>query len=327
MANVVTLGEAMIRLNPPDFLRLEQTTTLQVTVGGSELNVATGLARLGMSAAWVSRLPDNALGWQTRNKAREMGVDTSHIIWSKNDRMGLYFIEYGASPRSSSVLYDRANSAISKIRPNEINWREVFQGCQLFHVSGITPALSDSAAEVTWEAIEAAKDLGVQISYDLNYRAKLWTEEKARQVQTPYMECIDILIATEEDTERVFGIRRDSYCEVAEQLAKDFSIKVVAITLRETPSVWRNTWSAIAYCEGQIYQDNIYEIEVVDRVGGGDNFAAGFIYGYLTKDVESGLKIGNAFSALKQTIFGDFNWATMEEVQNLLRGVSLRISR
>lgn len=324
---IVTFGEAMIRLSPPNFLKIEQTTSLQVMVGGSELNVAVGLSRLGMNSAWVSRLPMNELGRLTRNKAREMGVDTNYIIWSDDERMGLYFVEYGASPRNSSVLYDRENSAISNIKEDEINWKEVLLNSQLFHVSGITPALSESCAEATFQGIKTAKEMGIIVSYDLNYRKKLWETEKACSVQKPYMEYVDILITTEEDTEKVFGIQKENFEEVAKQLAHDFSIPIVVITLRETPSVWRNTWSAIAYFEEKIYRDKIYNIELVDRVGGGDNFAAGFIYGYLTKDVEYGLKIGNAFSALKQTIFGDFNWACLDDVQALLDGSSFRISR
>ncbi len=327
MPDVVTFGECMLRLSPPEFQRLEQAHQLNITVGGSELNVACGVARLGMSAGWVSRLPDNPLGRMVRNKAREMGVDTSHLLWTKEDRLGLYFVEYGASPRASSVLYDRSLSAISRIQPGQVNWRDAFQGCRLFHVSGITPALSDSAAAVTAEAISAAKSAGAIVSYDLNYRAKLWSQEKAKQIQTPYMGQIDILITTEEDTERVFGITGRDFREVARTLADHFKLKVVAITLRGTPSVWRNTWTALAYSDGQFYDDVEYDVEVVDRVGSGDTFSAGFLYGYLTEGVERGVRIGNAFAALKHTSWGDFNWATKEETEALLKGSGLRIVR
>jgi len=231
----------MLRLSPPDFQRLEQATQLNITVGGSELNVAAGVSRLGLSAGWISRLPENPLGRMVRNKAREMGVDTSHVVWTKEDRLGLYFVEYGASPRPSSVLYDRAISAISRIEPGAVPWKRAFEGCRLFHVSGITPALSDSAAAVTAEAITAAKAAGALVSYDLNYRAKLWTTQKARQVQTPFMDSVDILITTEEDVERVFDITGKDYREVAKVLAERFQLKVVDITLSGTPSVWRNT--------------------------------------------------------------------------------------
>jgi 2-dehydro-3-deoxygluconokinase len=327
MPDVVTFGECMLRLSPPDFQRLEQATQLNITVGGSELNVAAGVARLGLSSTWVSRLPENPLGRMVRNKAREMGVDTSHLLWTKEDRLGLYFVEYGASPRASSVLYDRGMSAIACIQPGEVRWKAVFEGCRLFHVSGITPALSDSAAEVTAEAISAAKACGALVSYDLNYRAKLWSQEKARQVQTPFMDDVDILITTEEDTERVFGITGDDYRQVARKLADEFEIDVVAITLRGTPSVWRNTWSALAYSNGKYYDDGEYEIEVVDRVGSGDTFSAGFLFGLLTQDVARGVKVGNAFAALKHSSWGDFNWTTLEETEALIKGAGLRIVR
>ena len=323
----------MVRLAPPNFRRLEQTTSLEVTVGGSEMSVALGVSRLGLRAAWVSRLTDNSLGRMIRNQARQFGVDTSHIVWTKDDRVGLYFVEYGASPRPSSVLYDRANSAISRIRPGEVDWQAIFKETRLFHVSGITPALSDSAAEATAEALQAARDAGCLISYDLNYRARLWSKEKARQVQTPFMSLVDILLTTEEDTQRVFGIAGEDFKEVARKLAQSFGFKVVTITLRGTPSVWRNTWSSIAHAGGKFYEDVTYDIEVVDRVGGGDAYTAGFLYGYLTGKeegvdaVEKGVRYGNAFSALKQTNWGDANWATLAEVEALLKGRGLRISR
>ncbi len=327
MYDVVTFGEAMIRLCPPNFRRLEQTTSLEVTAGGAELSVAAGVSRLGLTSAWVSRLPDNPLGRMVRNKASEFGVDTSHIVWAEGERVGIYFIEYGASPRSSSVLYDRANSAISNIKAGEVDWKAVFTDCKLFHTSGITPALSNTAAEVTAEALKAAKEAGCTVSYDLNYRATLWSQEKARECQTPLMDHVDILITTEEDTERVFGIKGEDYKEVAAKLADRFKFEVVTITLRGTPSVWRNTWTAIAYAGGKFYDDVTYDIEVVDRVGGGDSYTSGFLYGYLTGDVEKGVRYGNAFSALKQTSWSDFNWSTLAEVERQLKGAGLRISR
>jgi 2-dehydro-3-deoxygluconokinase len=328
MVDVVTFGETMIRLAAPDFRRLEQATSLEVTAGGAELNVATGIARLGLKSAWVSRLPQNPLGRMARNKANEFGVDTSHLVWTANDRMGLYFVEYGAAPRASSVLYDREESAISRIQPGEVRWDEVFPGVRLFHTTGITPALSDSAAAAVAEAMQAAKNHGCLVSYDLNYRAKLWPADKARRVQEPLMEMVDILSTTEEDTEKVFGVKADSYVDVAKKLIDRFGFKVVTITLRETPSVLRNTWTAIAVDQaGQVYDDRTYDIEVIDRVGGGDAYTAGFLYGYLTKSAAAGVLYGNAFSALKQTSWGDFNWATLAEVEDLLKGSGLRIAR
>ncbi len=342
MADVVTFGEAMIRLSPPGFQRLEQANSLDVQIGGGELNVAVGVSRLGLTSSWVSRLPKNALARLLHNRVRQAGVDTSHLLWADGGRLGLYFVEFGAAPRPSSVLYDRASSCISAIKPGEVNWEEVFAAAKWFHTSGITPALSDSAAAVTREALLAAREAGVTVSYDLNYRAKLWSPQKAQTVQEPLMEYVDVLITTEEDTGVVFKIEArgrggqegfkevagEAYKDVAKRLQERFDFKAVAITLRENPLVWRNTWTAVAYAEGKFYEDVKYELEIVDRVGGGDSFSAGFIYGYLTKrSYASAVRYGNAFSALKHTNPGDFNWATLDEVENLLKGRSLRVAR
>lgn len=330
MPDVVTFGEAMIRLAPPDFERLEQASTIRISVGGSELTVASGVARLGLSSSWVSRLPKNALGRMAQNKAREFGVDTRHLVWSKEDRMGMYFVEYGASPRASGVIYDRGHSAISLIQPGEVNWEGAFDGARWFHTTGITPALSDNAAAATDEALRAAKRNGLAISYDLNYRAKLWSQDKARAVQEPFLRLVDVLITTEEDIERVLGIKGEDYKQAARQVLERFGLKAIAITLRGTPSVWRNTWSAFAYADGKLIEDVTYDVEIVDRLGGGDNFTAGFIYGYLTDGVERGVRLGTAFSALKQTSWSDFNWATLEETEALIKGyraANLRIAR
>src|SRR5688572_686298 len=230
--DLVTFGEAMVRLTPPDFQRLEQARSFDVHVGGAELNVAVGAARLGVAARWVSRLPENALGRMIANRAREQGVDV-HVEWTADDRAGLYFAELGAAPRASSVLYDRAASAISKVAFGTIDWTSVFAGARWYHVSGITPALSDSAAKVTAESLAAAKNAGLTVSYDLNYRGKLWSARKARVVQEPLMEHVDVLITTEEDARVVFGIGAeakdnyahldaDSHAEVARALQKQF---------------------------------------------------------------------------------------------------------
>ncbi|MGH9353705.1 MAG: PfkB family carbohydrate kinase [Terriglobia bacterium] len=342
MADVVTFGEAMIRLSPPHFQRIEQTNSLDIQIGGGELNVAVGLGRLGLKSSWVSRLPENSLGRLLANRVRQMGVETSNIIWTREGRVGLYFVEFGAAPRPSSVLYDRANSAISLIQAGEVDWKRVFSGCRWFHVSGITPALSDTAAAVTREALLAARAAGATVSYDLNYRGKLWSPAKARSVQEPLMEHVDVLITTEEDTRVVFGIESSShgeegdfqkvsasvYKEVAQRLQERFKFKAVAITLRENPLVWRNTWTAIAYADGKFYDDVKYDLEIVDRIGAGDSFSAGFIYGYLTyQDYAAAVRYGNAFSALKHSTPGDFNWATLSEVEQLLKGASLRVAR
>ncbi len=328
MYDVVTFGEAMIRLSPPNFQRLEQARSLELYVGGAELNVAVGVSRLGMRSTWVSKLPKNGLGYLIRNRVQEAGADCFHVVWSDKGRAGIYFVEFGASPRASAVLYDRAHSAISMIQPGEVDWAKIFTGSKHFHVSGITPALSVSASETTVEAMKAAKKGGLTVSYDLNYRKKLWSPADAKKIQEPIMEDVDLLITTEEDTNVVFGIKEKNYEAVAEKLAQTFKFKMVAITLREDLSVWRNNWTAIVYYDGKIYRDKKYEVEIVDRVGAGDAFTAGLLYGWLKlKDVEKGLQYGNAFAALKHTLPGDFNWSTLEEVEAQLKGAGLRISR
>jgi 2-dehydro-3-deoxygluconokinase len=328
MYDVVTFGEAMVRLSPPHSQRLEQARSLDVNVGGAELNVAVGVTRFGMKSAWVSKLPKNGLGYMIRDRAQEFGVDCSHIVWSDKGRAGIYFVEFGASPRASSVLYDRGSSAISMVQPGEIDWPKIFNGSKHFHLSGITPALSASSAEVTAEALKAAKKAGCTVSYDLNYRKKLWTPADAKKIQEPLMANVDILITTEEDTNVVFGIKEKDYETVAEKLAQTFKFKIVAITLREDLSVLRNNWTAIAFQNGKIFKDRKYEVEIVDRVGAGDSFTAGFLYGWIKdKDIQKGVQYGNAFAALKHTVPGDFNWNTLEEVEAQLKGAGLRISR
>ncbi|MEO8580685.1 MAG: sugar kinase [Gemmatimonadales bacterium] len=335
--DLVTFGEAMVRLTPPDFQRLEQAHSFDAYVGGGELNVAVAAARLGASTRWVSRLPENALGRMIANRAREQGVDL-HIDWTADDRAGLYFAELGAAPRASSVLYDRSASAIARVTPGSIDWATVFSGAQWFHVSGITPALSESAAKVTAESLAAARKAGLTVSYDLNYRSKLWSAEKARSVQEPLMEYVDVLITTEEDTRVVFGIGEtknsyehldtEPYDEVARMLEKRFDFRAVAVTLRENPLVLLNTWSAIVAADGKIHRAPRYEVEVVDRIGAGDAFSAGLIVSRMEKrGWEDAVRFATAASALKHSIPGDFCLVTRAEVDQLLRGASLRVSR
>jgi 2-dehydro-3-deoxygluconokinase len=325
--DVITFGEAMIRLSPPNFRRLEQARSLDVQVGGAELNTAVALARLGRSTAWVSRLTDNALGRLIANQAREAGVSTEHIVWTPDDRVGVYFLEFGAAPRASSVLYDRKGTAIAAIRPGMVSWAKVFAGAKWFHVTGITPALSGTAAETTREALQAARVAGVPTSMDLNYRVKLWSQAEAGRCMTDLMQFCDVLVTTEEDIERVFGISGKDYEEAAAGVARRFPLRVVAITLRENPLVWKNNWTAIAYQDGRILRTRSYEVEIVDRLGAGDSFAAGLIHGLLDGDVQKGLDYGVAASALKHSIPGDFAWITRGEVEALLKGPGLRISR
>jgi 2-dehydro-3-deoxygluconokinase len=336
--DLVTFGEAMVRLTPPDFQRLEQARSFDAYVGGGELNVAVAAARLGVASRWVSRLPENALGRMIANAARQQGVD-AQIEWSSDDRAGLYFAELGAAPRASSVLYDRAASAVSRIAPGSVDWQSAFDGARWFHVSGITPALSESAAKVTTESLLAAKKAGLMVSYDLNYRSKLWSAEKARAVQEPLMEHVDVLITTEEDTRVVFGIGAEakgsyeqvdaeSYAHVARALEKKFKLRAVAITLRENPRVLLNSWSAIVAADNKIHRAPRYEVEVVDRIGAGDAFSAGLIVSRLESNGwEESVRFATAVSALKHSMPGDFCLVTRGEVDRLLQGASLRVSR
>lgn len=335
---LVTLGEAMIRLTPPSFQRLEQAHSLDVHVGGGELNVAVAAARFGTPSLWVSRLPDNPLGHLIANRARELGVET-RIEWSKGERAGLYFAELGAAPRPSSVLYDRTGSAISAIEPGSVDWKSAFAGAQWFHVSGITPALSKSAAKVTSEALEAAKKAGLTVSYDLNFRRKLWKPEVARNVQEPLMRYVDVLITTEEDTRVVFGIGgqkqqtydhvdAEAYASVARELIDRFNLSAAAVTLRENPRVLLNTWSAVLVAERKVYRAPKYEVEVVDRIGAGDAFSGGLIASRLqNRSWEDSLRFATAASALKHSVPGDFCLVTRDEVEQLLKGGSLRVAR
>jgi 2-dehydro-3-deoxygluconokinase len=336
--DLVTFGEAMVRLTPPAFQRLEQAHSFDAYVGGGELNVAVAAARLGVASRWVSRLPENALGRMIANRAREQRVDV-HVEWTADDRAGLYFAELGAAPRASSVLYDRAASAVSRVTPGGIDWASVFEGARWYHVSGITPALSDNAANVTAESLAAAKKAGLTVSYDLNYRSKLWSAKNARAVQEPLMEHVDVLITTEEDTRVVFGIGGDSrddyahvdaesHAEVARALEKRFELSAVAITLRENPRVLLNSWSAIVAADGKVHAAPRYEVEVVDRIGAGDAFSGGLIVSRLeNRGWDEAVRFATATSALKHSIPGDFCLVTRAEVDQLLRGTSLRVSR
>lgn len=324
---MITFGEAMIRLSPPNFRRIEQAKSLDLQVGGAELNTAVAVSRLGHSASWISRLPDNPLGRLVANHAREAGVDTSHVMYSKDERLGLYFLEFGAAPRASSVIYDRKGSAIAAVQPGMVPWAKVFAGTKWFHVTGITPALSASSAAATREAMMAAKAAGVKTSMDLNYRVKLWTTTEAGKCLSDLMQYCDVLITTEEDVEKVFGITGSNYEEVAAKVADKFKLDIVAITLRENPLVWRNTWTGMAYQKGKVYKTRTYEVEIVDRLGAGDSFAAGLIHGLLGGDVQNALDWGVATSAIKHSIPGDFAWVRPEEVEALLKGGGLRISR
>lgn len=322
MPDIVTFGETMIRLSPPDHLRLEQTVALNLSAGGAELNVAAGVARLGFSSEYVSRLPSNPLGRLIANKAREFSVDVSHMLWAEGERVGLYFVEFGAEPRPTRVFYDRKESAFARIQPGMVNWNEVFQGVRLFHVGGITPALSASAYEAQMEAMIAARQAGCLVSYDVNYRATLWTLEEARKLQLPLMEYVDVFVTSLPDqpdvTELMSGLNGKDPAEVARQVAEKFGFKAALVTMRKSLTAQRASLTSLAFANNQIYSDRRYEVETIDPLGGGDACVAGFLTGYLEGDVQAGVRLGNAFSALQQTAPTDLPWPTRAEVEALI---------
>jgi 2-dehydro-3-deoxygluconokinase len=335
---VVTFGELMMRLATPGFLRFSQAPHLELTYGGGEANVAVSLTNYGLKTQFVTRLPKNDMAQRAINELRGIGVGTDHIVRG-GERIGIYFLETGASQRASKVTYDRAHSAIAEIKPGDVDWASVFAGAKWFHWTGITPALSDSAAAVTREACEAAKKAGVPVSTDLNFRKKLWSREKAGKVMGDLMQFVDVCIANEEDAESVFGIKgaevtsgqidHGQYEDVARQLTERFGFKQVAITLRESLSASRNGWSAMLYTGGKSYFSNRYDITIIDRVGGGDSFGGGLIYALLRGDApDKAINFAVAASCLKHTIPGDYNRVTLDEVETLAKGdASGRVQR
>jgi 2-dehydro-3-deoxygluconokinase len=341
---VVTFGEIMLRLSPPGYQRFVQAQRFDVQYGGGESNVAVSLAQFGVPAVYVTRLPANDLGDACLNFLRQYGVETRHILRG-GSRLGIYFLEHGAVQRGSKVIYDRAGSAFAEIRPGMVDWDAVFAEASWFHWTGITPAISQGAAETVQEAIEAAARQQVTVSVDLNYRAKLWKWGKsAGEVMAPLVAGCDVAIGNEEDAEKVFGIHAagadvtaghvaaENYREVCEQLAQRFPrLKTIAVTLRGSKSASHNTWSAILWKEGEMYEGAQYDItHIVDRVGGGDSFMAGLIYGLnaYPGSPQQALAYALAASALKHTIFGDFNLASRQEVEKLMGGdASGRVSR
>jgi len=303
---VVTFGEIMMRLATPGHLRFSQAPHLELIYGGGEANVAVSLANYGLPTQFVTRLPKNDLAQSAINELRGLGVGTGYIVRG-GERMGIYFIENGASQRASKVIYDRAHSAISEIKPGEVDWNQVFQGAKWFHWTGITPALGDSAAATVKEACQAAKKHGLTISTDLNYRKKLWSREKAGQVMGSLME----------------------YEDVARQLTERFNFKQVAITLRESFSASHNGWSAMLYTGGKSHFSRRYDIAIVDRVGGGDSFGGGLIYALMRGDSpDKAINFAVAASCLKHSISGDYNRVSLEEVETLAKGdASGRVQR
>ena len=337
---VVTFGEILLKFSPRNNQRFLQATAMDVEYSGAEANVAVSLAHFGMDTTFVSKLPGNELGEAALCVLRQHGVDISRVARG-GERIGIYFAEKGASQRPSKVIYDRKNSAIACATTADFDWNAIFEDADWFHFTGITPALSDSLAVVCLEACKAASAKGMTISCDLNFRKKLWSCEKAKSVMTELCRFVDVCIANEEDAADVFGIKADnsdagkgeldgaSYVSVARQLQERFRFKKVAITLRESISASDNNWSAILYDGGKTYCSRKYAIHVVERIGSGDSFCAGLIYGlHHYGDSQRALEFAVAASCLKQTMEGDFNLASVAEVENLLNGdVSGRIKR
>jgi 2-dehydro-3-deoxygluconokinase len=346
MKKVITFGEIMLRLATPDYQRFGQSASFNASFGGGEANVAVSLANYGVSTDFVTRLPKNDLAEACIADLRKHDVGTSHILRG-GDRVGIYFLETGAVARASKVIYDRAGSAIADIQPGMLNWREIFHDAQWFHWTGITPALSQSAADACLEAIHAANEMGVTVSCDLNYRKNLWKYGKtASDIMPELVAGCDIILGNEEDAEKVFGIKPQGFDvshtggnvdaaefeSVCRQLQAKFPrAKKVIITLRGSINANHNTWGGCLYAEGALHQSKRYDItHIVDRVGGGDSFMGGLIYGLLSYpgDDKKALEFAVAASALKHTIYGDYNLVTVQEVEQLMRGDgSGRVSR
>lgn len=329
---VVTFGELMLRLAPNGYYRFFQDDQLQATFGGGEANVAVSLANYGMDASFVTKLPTHAIGQAAINSLRKYGVDTSKIVRG-GDRVGIYFLEKGASQRGSVCIYDRAHSAIQEAAPSDFDWDAIFEGADWFHFTGITPALGENLVEICREACKAAKAHGVKISCDLNYRGKLWTRDQARAAMTDLCQYVDVCISNEEDAKDVFGIEaentdiyggklnKEGYKSVAKQLADKFGFEKVAITLRTSISASDNDWAAMLY-DGENYCfSKEYHLHIIDRVGGGDSFGGGLIYALLSgKNTQDAVEFAVAASALKHSIEGDYNLVTVSEVEKLAGG-------
>jgi len=337
---VVTLGEIMLRLSTPDYKRFVQADSFDVTYGGGEANVAAALCNYGLNGTFVSRVPDNAIGQSAVNHLRRYGVDTQFVA-KGGKRLGIYFLETGASMRASQVVYDREGAAISEAEASDFDFGKIFENASWFHTTGITPALSDKAAALTETALRAAREQGIPTSIDLNYRKKLWTKDKAREVMTRLCQWVDVCIGNEEDAETTLGfsskgtdvtkgeLNLAGYQDVFRQMKEKFNFKYIASTLRESHSASDNGWSALVYDGKEFYHTRSYEVRIVDRVGSGDSFASGFIYGLVTgMPAKDAAEFGVAASALKHTIPGDLNHATLAEVVSLMKGdASGRVQR
>ena len=331
---VVTFGEIMMRLNPEGYQRFVQAEKYEASYAGGEANVAVSLANFGLEASFVTKLPANALGECARNAIRHFGVETGDIVWG-GKRLGLYFVEKGASQRASKVIYDRAGSSIATASREDFDWAKIFSGADWFHFTGITPALGGELPLICLDALEYCRSHGIKVSCDLNYRGKLWTRQEAGRVMATLVPYVDVLIANEADAADVFGIvgkgsdvesgklNKEGYVSVAEQLVERFGVKKVAITLRTSLSAFDNLWAGMLYDAkaGKACFSTEYKVHIVDRVGGGDSFGGGLVYSLLTgKDDQAAIDFAVAASCLKHSIEHDFNLVTVQEVEALAAG-------
>jgi 2-dehydro-3-deoxygluconokinase len=334
MAKVITMGEIMLRLSTPGYEKFIQAESFDVCYGGGEANVAVSLANYGHDAEFVTKVPENPIGECAVAALRKMNVETKHIARG-GERLGIYFLETGASMRASNVVYDRAHSSIATAVASDFNFDEIFEGADWFHFTGITPAVSDAAAELTELALKAAKNKGLTVSVDLNFRKKLWSSEKAQKIMSNLMQYVDVCIGNEEDAEKVLGFKPGNtdvtsgslelagYQDIFKQMVDKFNFRYVISSLRESYSASDNGWSACIYSrdDKEFYHSRKYDVRIVDRVGGGDSFAGGVICGFLDgKNFKDALEFGVAASALKHTIPGDFNLVSRQDVENLVGG-------
>lgn len=332
MAKIVTFGEIMLRLAPEGYYRLFQNDQMRATFGGGEANVAVSLSNFGMESVFVTKLPEHAIGEAAVVSLKNFGVDTSKIVRG-GQRVGIYFLEKGASQRGSVCIYDRKDSAISRADRTEFDWDKILKDADWFHFTGITPALGEEVAEICLEACQTAKEKGITVSCDLNYRGKLWTREEAQATMTKLCQYVDVCISNEEDAKDVFGIEAeqtdiyrgklnyDSYKDVAMQLKEKFGFSHVAITLRSSLSANDNQWAGMLYDGKDFCFSKSYALHIVDRVGGGDSFGGGLIYALLQKKkTQDAIEFAVAASALKHSIEGDYNRVTVQEVEKLVSG-------
>ena len=332
MAKVVTFGEIMVRLAPNGYDRFFQNDRMQATFGGGEANVAVSLANYGLESVYVTKLPIHAIGQAAVNSLRYFGVDTSKIVRG-GERVGIYYLEKGASQRGSVCIYDRKYSAIQQAEASDFDWDSIFEGADWFHFTGITPALGENLVEICKTACRKAKEKGLKVSCDLNYRGKLWTRQEANRAMTELCKYVDVCIANEEDAKDVFGIEaentdicggkldKEGYKSVAKQLADQFGFEKVAITLRSSVSANDNDWAGMLYDQGAYYFSKEYHLHIVDRVGGGDAFGGGLIYALLTgKPAKDAIEFAVAASALKHSVEGDYNRVSVAEVEKLAGG-------